>query len=76
MTLYVGLGQHIHTVFVAQVIEHGVVGIVGRADSVDIQALHAQNVLLNLLGSDGTSVYWREVMTVHAVEHHTLAVDQ
>ena len=76
MALYVGLGQYIHAVFVAQVIEHRVVGVVGCTYGVDIQSFHAQNILLNLLGSDGTSVDWREVVTVYAVEHHALTVDQ
>ena len=75
MALHVGLGQHVHAVFVAEVVEHRVVGVVRGADGVDVQSLHGHDVALNLLGSDGPAVDGRKVVAVDAVKHHTLAVD-
>ena len=76
VTLDIGLSQHVHAVLVAEVVEHRVVGIVRGTYSIDIQALHAQNVLFNLLRSDGSSVDGREVMTIDTMEHHALAIDE
>ena len=75
VTLHVGLGQHIESQFVAEVIEHRIVGIVRGAHSVDVQSLHGLQVFLDLLRRDGTAVDRREVVAVHAVEHHALAID-
>ena len=76
VTLHVGLSQHVHAILVAEVVEHRIVGIVRRTYSVDIQALHTQDILLYLLGSDGTSVDRRKIVTVDTVEHHTLSIDE
>ena len=75
MTLHVGLGQHVHAVFVAEVVEYRIIGVVRGADGIDVQSLHGFNVAFNLLRCDGSSVDGGEVVTVDAVEHHTLAVD-
>ena len=56
VTLDICLSQHIHTVLVAEVIEHRIVGIVRGTYGVDIQPLHAENILFNLLRSNGTTI--------------------
>ena len=76
VTLYVSLCQHIHTIFIAEVVENRIVGIVRGADGIDIQTFHAENILFYLLWGDGTTVDRREVVTVDAMKHHTLAVDE
>ena len=76
VALYVGLGQHVDAELVAEVVEVGVVGIVARADGIDIEALHHQQVLLRLLVGHGASALGAEVVAVHAVEDDALAVDQ
>ena len=45
------------------------------AHSIDVQAFHRLNVFFHLFGSDGTAVDGREIVTVHTVEHHALAID-
>ena len=75
VALHVGLGQHVESILVAQVVEHGVVGVVAGAHGIDVQPLHGLNVFFYLLVGDGSSVHGAEVMAVHAVEHHSLAVD-
>ena len=49
VALLIGLGGHVDTVFVAQVVPHGIVGIVAGAHSVDVQALHDLDVLNHAL---------------------------
>ena len=75
VTLHVGLGQHVEAVLVAKVVEHRIVGIVARAHGIDVQALHGLDVLFNLSRCDGTAVDGREVVAVHTMKHHALAVD-
>ena len=75
MALDVGLGQHVEAVAVAEVVEHGVVGVVRCAHGIDVQPLHGADVLLHLLGGDGTAVDGREVVAVDTVEHHAPPVD-
>ena len=76
VALHVGLCQHVKPVLVAKVVEDGVVGIVRRAHGVDVEPLHGLNVFLYFGIRDGTTVHRREVVTVHAVEDHALAVDE
>ena len=56
MAFHVGLGQHVHAVFVAEVVEYGIVRVVRGTDGVDIQALHAKDILLNFFGRDSTAI--------------------
>ena len=47
----------------------------GGADRIHVQAFHRLDVLFHLLGVDGAAVHRAEIMTVHTVEHHALAID-
>ena len=49
VALLIGLGGHVDAVLVAQVIPHGIVGIVAGAYGVDVQALHDLDVLNHAL---------------------------
>ena len=75
MTLHVSLGKDIESVFVAKVVEYRIVRIVRCTHGIDVQPLHGLDVLFYLLIADGTSVHRREIMTVHPMKHHTLAVN-
>ena len=76
VALHIGFCQHIHAVFVTQVVEHRVIRIVRCADGIDVQTLHGLDVLFNLLCRDGTSIHRREIVAVHTMEHHALAIDE
>ena len=47
-----------------------------RANTIDIQALHLQEVSLYLLFRQGASAVLAEAMTVHSVEDDAVAIDQ
>ena len=76
MAFHVGLGQDVQAILVTEFIEPGVVGIVAGSYGIDVEALHAEDVLLHLLITDGTSAHGTDVMTVNTVEHHASAVDE
>ena len=75
MALHIGFSQHIETILVAKVVEHRIVRIVRSAHRIDVQPLHRLDVLFYLFCRDGTAVDRTEVVTVHAMEDHTLTVD-
>ena len=76
VALHVGLGQHVQTQAVAEVIEVGVVGVVRGADGVDVQSFHLHDVGLYLLLGEGSSAVLAEAVAVHSVEDDAVAVDQ
>ena len=76
VTLDICLSQHVHSVFVAEVIEHRIIGIMRGADGINIQALHAENILFNFFWGDSTAVNRRKIVTIDAVEHHSLTIDK
>ena len=47
-----------------------------RADGIDVEALHRQHVLQHLLAAHGASRLLTMVMTIDAVHHEALAVDE
>ena len=75
VAFHISLCKNIQAILVAEVIEQRVVRIVRRTHGIDIQPLHGLDILFYFLITDGTSVHWREIMTVHPMKHHTLAVD-
>ena len=76
MTLDISLCQHIHTIFITEVIEYGIIGIVRGTDGVDVQTFHAQYILFNFLRSNSASINRREVVTINTMEHHALTIDE
>ena len=76
MTLHVGLGQHIDTILVAEVVEIGIVGVVRSAHSVDVQLLHELHVVLHLLAGHRASSHLAEVMAVDTMNNHPVAVHE
>jgi len=56
VALHIGFCQHVETVFVAEVIEYGIVGVVAGADGIDVETLHRLDVLLNLSRRDGSAI--------------------
>ena len=76
MALHVGLVHHVDAVVVVECIHARVVGIVARADRVEVVAFHQEDVLDHAFHGDGLAVDGVRVMSVGALEHHALAVDE
>ncbi len=75
MVFQVGLVDGIESVMVKHRIHARVVGIVARADGVDVVLFHQCHVAKHRFGAHGTAVKGVAVVAVHAFEHHPLAVD-
>ena len=75
MTLDVGFVLEVEAVFVAQVIEVGVVGVVAQAHVVDVALLHEHYLVLHLPAGDGVARRGVVLVAVHALELHGLVVD-
>ena len=73
--LQVGLGHHVQTVLVAQIVQIVVVGVVRGTDGVEVVLLHQLNVLLHDLLAHGLAVHGVGVVAVGAAEHQRLTVD-
>ena len=65
----------IKTQLIANRIERTAVGIVRGANSVDVVALHGQQIAADLLLRDGAAALGAEIMPVCALEHDALAVE-
>ena len=76
VALNVGFVDDIQAVAVAQLVEIGVVGVVGRTHGVEIQQFHQPYVLFHPFARDGLSRILVVVVAVYAVEFHGNAVDQ
>ena len=76
MTLLVGFSSHIKTIFVAEVIPHGVIGIVAGTHSVDVQAFHNLNVLNHTLAADHISAIGIHLVAVGSLDEYRLTIHQ
>ena len=76
VALDVGFVDDVKAVTVAQLVEIGVVGVVGRTHGVEIQQFHQPYVLFHPFARDGLSRILVVVVAVYAVEFHGNAVDQ
>ncbi len=74
--LAVGFVDHVKAVAVAEVVEIGVVGIVGTAHGVDVVRLDDLYVLLHHLPRNGAAIVRMGFMAVDPLELDGLAVDQ
>ena len=75
MAFYVGFIFQINTVFVAQMVPIGIVGIMAVAYVVDVGAFHEHYFLFHLFTGDGMSAFWICFMTVHSFHLDRLAVE-
>ena len=76
VALDVGLAADIESVLVAELVEAALLGIVARADGVDVVLLHQLEVAAHqLLGHDVAGV-GGVLMDVDALDHHALSVDE
>ena len=76
VTLHIGLSQHIQSQTVGQVIEVGIVGVVGCTHSIHIEALHLHKVGLNLSLGECTTTLLAEAVSVDTMKHHSVAIDE
>ena len=74
--LDVRLGNDVDSVLVAEIVPEMVVGIVARADHVDVVALEEKDVLQHLRTRDGVTSVWRRLVAVHALHLHRDAVEK
>ena len=74
VALQVGLGLQIDAVFIAEIVEVGVAGVVRRAHVVDVGTLHHHHLFLHLLARDGMSALGVRLVAVHALQLQRLAV--
>ena len=76
VALKVGFGFEIDAVFVAEIIEIGVVGIVRSADVIDVGTFHHHDFFLHLLAGDGVSCGRIGLVAVDAFQLQRLSVDK
>ena len=76
VALLVGLGGHVDAVLVAQVVPHGIVGIVAGTYGVDVQALHDLDVLNHALAAHHVATVGIQLVAVGTLEEYGLAVHQ
>ena len=76
VALHISFRQNVKSVFVAQLIEIGIVGVVASTHGIDVQALHAEHILQHLFLADRAARFLTEVMAVHSVEDNPVAVDK
>ena len=76
MALQIVFGDQIKPVFVAKVVETRVVGIVRGSYSVDVVALHHQDIFKHGVIGDGAAVILMGVVPVHALDHDLGSVDK
>ena len=76
MTLQIGLAFKIDAVFVTEVVEIGIVGIMRGANVVDVGALHHHHLFLHLLARNGMTAFGIRLMTVHTLQLQRLAINK
>ena len=76
MSFEVGFSENVETVFIADLVETRIVGVVRGADGVDVVTLHQDDVLKHGVGCEGASEVAVEFMAVHAADHDDFAVDE
>ncbi len=75
MALKIGFGHHIDTHRITQVVPQIVVGIMTRADGIDIILLHDPQVLQHTLPAHHITAIRIKLMTVHTLHYDRLAID-
>ena len=76
VTLLIGFCTHVYSILIAEVIPLWVVGIVGCAHGVDIELLHAHNVLNHTLTTHHIAAIGVELVAVHTLDEYRLTVDE
>ena len=76
VALLVGFSGHVDTVFVAQVVPNGIIGIVAGAYGIDVQALHNLDILNHALTRNNIATVGIEFVAVGTLDEHGLAVHQ
>ena len=76
MTLLISFSRHIDTVFVAQIVPNGVVGIMAGANSVDVQAFHNLNILNHSLTAYHVAAIGVQFMAVSTLDENGLPVHE
>ena len=76
VTLLIGFCTHVYSILIAEVIPLWVVGIVGCAHGVDIELLHAPNILNHTLTTHHIAAIGVELVAVHALDEYRLTVDE
>ena len=76
VALLIGLGGHVDAVLVAQVVPHGVIGIVAGAHGVDVQALHDLDVLNHALAAHHVATVGIQLVAVGTLDEHGLTIHQ
>ncbi|MEZ5322114.1 MAG: hypothetical protein R2698_08595 [Microthrixaceae bacterium] len=76
MALDIGLVDHVEPVLVAQVVEPGIVGVVGAAHCVDVVCLHQLDVPPHRRLVDRAAPHRIELVTIDADDGHRGAVDE
>ena len=76
VALDIGFSLEPDAVLVAEIIEIGVVGIVGRTHMVYVGALHHHHLVLHLLACDGMAACGVGLMAVDTLELQRLPVDE
>ena len=72
----VGLIDNVKTVFVTKLVPTGIIGVVGGAHSIDVEALHEKDVSQHGLFGDGLAESIIVVMSVDAFKEHRFAIDE
>ena len=76
VALHIGLGEHHEAVFVAQLVEARVVGVMRGAHGVDVVALHELHIAAHALQPFRTELVVVAVVAIHAVHLEVDAVEQ
>ena len=76
MRLLVGLGAEVDAILVAEVIPHGVVGIVAGAHGIDVELLHDLDVLYHALPRHHVATVGVHLMAVGTLDVDGLSVDE
>ena len=76
MPLLIGLGYHIKTILVAQLIPLWVVGVVTGAHGIDVELLHNLDVLYHPLTTHDVATVWIHLVSVGAFDINRLPINQ
>jgi len=72
----VGFVNDIDSVFVAELVPQRVVGIMGRADGIDVMLLHETKILLHRLSTDRMASHGVVFMAIHTFDQNRLSVKE
>ena len=76
VALLISLSNHVETIFVAEVVEIGIVGIVTGAHGIDIQLFHHGEVLNHTLATDHISTVGIHLVTVDSFNINWLPIHE